>query len=243
MPCILWSPFLLFKYVNGLHNDMCMPLCRVEDYWQGYKLFCYAYYSHSIQHESEFRLSKLGLSHCPCPLFFFDIFVICNVMSPYVSTVRNFERPLKQLWGTGRLVWQRHVLGPYPSRNTIRTTCMQLLPLVEMYCKWELQEDCSNLRALMVRFDSERQLESHELGRSLLAMLRDDDVCFDTLEHHDPHPTVSNPFQIVRERLAAAALAMQGLRYEVNILLALCATTVLACWPHFSLQFASTLLF
>jgi hypothetical protein len=43
-------------------------VCRVEDYWHGYKLFCYAYYSHSLQHESQFRDSKLGscipYSHC-----------------------------------------------------------------------------------------------------------------------------------------------------------------------------------
>lgn len=34
--------------------------CRVEDYWHGYKLFCYAFYSHSAAHESEFKDSKLG---------------------------------------------------------------------------------------------------------------------------------------------------------------------------------------
>ena len=33
---------------------------RVEDYWHGYKLFCYAYYSHSLAHETEFRETKLG---------------------------------------------------------------------------------------------------------------------------------------------------------------------------------------
>jgi hypothetical protein len=52
---------------------------------------------------------------------------------------------------------------------------MQLLPLVEMYCRWELEEDCSDLNALMRRFDSESVLETHELGRSLLLMLRDED--------------------------------------------------------------------
>ena len=35
---------------------------RAEDYWRGYKLFCYAYYSHSVAHESEFRDSKLSAS-------------------------------------------------------------------------------------------------------------------------------------------------------------------------------------
>ena len=33
---------------------------RVADYWEGYKLFCYAFYSHSSRHESEFEQSKLG---------------------------------------------------------------------------------------------------------------------------------------------------------------------------------------
>ena len=51
---------------------------------------------------------------------------------------------------------------------------MQLLPLVEMYCRWELEEDCSNLEALLLRFDSEAELESHELGCALLHMVRDD---------------------------------------------------------------------
>jgi hypothetical protein len=35
-------------------------LCRALDYWQGYKYFCYAYYSHSQLHEPEFRATKLG---------------------------------------------------------------------------------------------------------------------------------------------------------------------------------------
>lgn len=35
--------------------------CRVEDYWLGYKLFCYAFYSQSLEHEAEFRQSKMGL--------------------------------------------------------------------------------------------------------------------------------------------------------------------------------------
>ena len=29
-------------------------LVRVEDYWEGYKLFCYSYYSHLVPHEEEF---------------------------------------------------------------------------------------------------------------------------------------------------------------------------------------------
>ena len=44
----------------------CLPcVCRLQDYWLGYKLFAYAYYSHSATHESEFKVSKLGWWICP----------------------------------------------------------------------------------------------------------------------------------------------------------------------------------
>ena len=46
--------------LNYASIDLRECVHRVEDYWQGYKLFCYAYYLHSAQHESEFRESKLG---------------------------------------------------------------------------------------------------------------------------------------------------------------------------------------
>lgn len=118
---------------------------------------------------------------------------------------------------TGTLVWRRHVHSPYPSHHAIRTTCTQLLPLVEMYCKWELQEDCSRLRDLMLRFDSEVELESHALGRSLLSMVRDDDGGFVTLPQPMTFiPTVS-PFDAVRHRLDAAASAIRGLGLQVSL--------------------------
>ena len=41
---------------------LSLPMCayRAEDYWIGYKFFCFAYYSNSQQHEAEFEHSKLG---------------------------------------------------------------------------------------------------------------------------------------------------------------------------------------
>lgn len=45
-------------------------LLRVEDYWEGYKLFCYSYYSHSVPHEVEFRRCKLGAFFWRPPLLF-----------------------------------------------------------------------------------------------------------------------------------------------------------------------------
>lgn len=53
---------LLASTILGVcHIDSYMHVCSVQDYWESYKLFCYAYYSHSFRHESEFRQSKLGL--------------------------------------------------------------------------------------------------------------------------------------------------------------------------------------
>lgn len=114
------------------------------------------------------------------------------------------------------LVWRRYGQLPSPSHHAIRTTCMQLLPLVEMYCKWVLEEDCNSLRALMCRFDSEIELESHELGRSLLFMIRDDDVGL----HFEPLRSVTceaaSPFHELRERLSAASIAIHDLQPQVH---------------------------
>lgn len=92
---------------------------------------------------------------------------------------------------------------------------MELLPLVEMYCRWELEEDCSDLRALMLRYDSELELETHELGRSLLFMLRNDDVGLDTLPRHVPLEAPANPFEHIRQRLATSAMAIRDLHNQV----------------------------
>ena len=113
-------------------------------------------------------------------------------------------------------MWRRHVHLPGPSHHDIRNTCMQLLPLVEMYCKWELEEDCTSLQALMVRFDSELELESHELGRSLLFMVRDETTTTEILAESRPPLSAANPFDIVRERLAAAGLAIRTLQHQVH---------------------------
>jgi hypothetical protein len=116
----------------------------------------------------------------------------------------------------GQLVWRRHAHLPPPSRHAIRATCMQLLPLVEMYCKWELEEDCSDLRTLMLRFDSEDELESHALGRSLLFMVKDDAIGNDSVPRLVPITAPPDPFQLVRERLATAGSAIRGLQQQVH---------------------------
>ena len=93
---------------------------------------------------------------------------------------------------------------------------MQLLPLVEMYCRWELEEDCTDLQALMLWFDSEVDLESHELGRSLLFMVWDEDPGIDSLRWHVHSASRANPFHAVRERLVAVDLAFQDLHAHVH---------------------------
>lgn len=106
---------------------------------------------------------------------------------------------------------------PPPSRHEVRAKCMQLLPLVEMYCKWVLHEDCSSLRALMLRFDNERELELHELGRSLLLMVRDDDDDgLDRVPSRVPGVAASSPFDAIRARLADVDVALRGLHPQVH---------------------------
>ena len=119
----------------------------------------------------------------------------------------------------GQLVWARHAGRPTPSPHAIRVTCMQLLPLLEMYYRWELEEDCSNLQALLLRYDSEAELESHDLGRALLHMVWDDG---DGLPQQpsrkfaqEPHVVVVNPFQAFREQLAAVDSAFCTLQPQV----------------------------
>ena len=94
--------------------NLTQCLCRAYDYWHGYKMFCYAYYSKSEPHEAEFRASKLGAC-CP-PLHFFccpcgilclcqfcsgDVFAsmtfpawICRCRSARVSSASRGHQPL-----------------------------------------------------------------------------------------------------------------------------------------------------
>lgn len=117
----------------------------------------------------------------------------------------------------GQLLWRRFDSSRIPSHHSLRAACMQLLPLVEMFCKWELQEDCSNLGELVRRFDSEAELQSHNLGRSMLQMVRDDGAGLHQLPprpHSSPSP---NPFDAIRTTLAACDTALQGMQPQVHV--------------------------
>lgn len=61
-------------------------------------------------------------------------------------------------------------------------------------------------------------MESHDLGRSLLAMVRDDDDEFQGLPRLDSSIPSTNPFEAVRERLEAVQLAIRYLYVEVQLL-------------------------
>ena len=135
---------------------------------------------------------------------------------------------------TSQLVWRRHLDLPFPSHHDIRTTCMQLLPLVEMYCKYELLEDCTSLWRLMVCFDSELELESHELGRSLLFMVRDEATTHDILPQIIPLVLTASPFDIVRERLAATWFAIRSIHHQVFPLPCLCLLSKFT--PYYSIM-------
>ena len=149
--------------------------------------------------------SLLSLHSCRCFPFRFNVVCVRLINPPAVTC------------NSGQLVWRRHAGRNVPSRHAIRATCTDLLPLVEMYCRWVLQEDCSNLRALMVRFDSEARLQSHELGRALLLMLRDEDVGFEMPSRQLQLDLPVNPFEAIRSRLSAVDTALQGLQAQVHL--------------------------
>ena len=141
------------------------------------------------------------------------------------------------LFVAGQFLWRCHIHGPLHLHRVLRTSCMQLLPLIEMYCRWELGEDCSDLRSLMLRFDSELELETHELGRSLLFMVRSDDASLYNLQPPVASVAQVNPFDAVRERLSAVTFAIKGLQDQVLLVLAFLAYVhagfVLCTEPNF----------
>lgn len=60
LPRIPCRRVLLLTFVDCLGSGRRDHVRRAEDYWVGYKLFCFAYYSHSVRHEAEFKATKLG---------------------------------------------------------------------------------------------------------------------------------------------------------------------------------------
>ena len=85
----------------------------------------------------------------------------------------------------------------------------------------------------MLRFDSESELETHELGRSLLLMVRSDDDGLYNLQPPVARVAHSNPFNAVRERLSAATSAIQGLQDQVLLVLEyLCICACRLCAVH-----------
>lgn len=154
-------------------------------------------------HRFIFQSSAVGVSFVD-GLWVWMFLVLCSLVLPVCVCA-------------GQLVWRRFDSARIPSRHSVRAACVQLLPLVEMFCKWELQEDCTNLWELLRRFDSEAELQSHELGRSMLRMVRDDD---DGLHELLPRPLstpAANPFDAIRTSLAAVDTAFQGLQPQVHV--------------------------
>ena len=73
------------------------------------------------------------------------------------------------------------------------------------------------LVALMLRFDSEAELETHDLGRSLLLMLRSDGAGLEMRPQRMHFNRPQNPFEDIRGRLAAVDLAFRGLQAQVQL--------------------------
>ena len=87
-----------------------------------------------------------------------------------------------------------------------------------MFCRYELQEDCGDLEALMRKFDDKLELESHALGRSLFILVRDgdSDVGLEHLSRSTQIEALANPFDALRARLATVDLAICGLHAQVQ---------------------------
>lgn len=147
--------------------------------------------------------------------------VYCSfVAGPWFLRIRHwFSHLLPFCLCSGQLLWRRFATGRTPSHHSLRAASMQLLPLIEMYCKWELQEDCSNLGELMRRFDNKEELQSHDLGRSMLQMIRDDDAGVHELLPRSRFTPASNPFDAIRSTLAAVDTALQGMQPQVHAIL------------------------
>ena len=79
------------------------------------------------------------------------------------------------------------------------------------------------MQALMERFASISELKTHDLGRSLLRMVRDEEnglLSFSERRHAEPSPSRrTDPFGAVRARLASVDLAFQGLLAQVLIVI------------------------
>ena len=94
------TSLLLFRFgspsvIDGMSAGFLFPtafclwmsVCKAEDYWEGYKFFCYGYYSHSLQHEHKFRHCKLGSIMCARLAFVGAFwFQSCTVVCVYVNT-------------------------------------------------------------------------------------------------------------------------------------------------------------
>lgn len=93
----------------------------------------------------------------------------------------------------------------------------------------------------MLRFDSESELESHALGRSLLSMIRDDCIDFDTLRTRMPVVAQPNPFDALRHRLATTTLAIRELHAQVHLVLAFPPYTCASEYMCFDFEGASGL--
>ena len=86
--------FTALANVDRIVTRLCV--CRVEDYWHGYKLFCYSFYSHSVVHESEFRRSKLGAANLP-KLFDCAVYLLLSMPCCRAGLLRSFPVVLSTL--------------------------------------------------------------------------------------------------------------------------------------------------
>ena len=81
----------------------------------------------------------------------------------------------------------------------------------------------------MLRFDSEAELESRTLGRSLLPLVRDGDGGLDNVSRRTQNVAPPNPFDAVRTRLSTIDRAIRGLPTQVQLIVGFCCACDLDC--------------
>lgn len=128
-------------------------------------IFCDAYYSSSLQHETEFHWSKLGylLSHShllfQCNIAFKFCVHVCSVFLGLWPS-QSFGHCQDNIMFMGQLLHHMRI-APHASISS---------PLWTHTIGWSWGEECNNLHRLMLHFNSELELQLNELGRSLLYM-------------------------------------------------------------------------
>ena len=161
-----------------------------------------AFNLNSKQHKVEFHNSKSNL------LSFLSMWCLASLRHVVAITHAFVVVYASNVWIhwfcklAVQIVWHHDERLLNARHQSIYATCLHVLPLVEMFCNWEFQEDCSDLKAVMLRYDSESELglmcSDNRFCPCFGMMTEASNTNLETLTSHE----VIDPFREIRERLA-----------------------------------------